>query len=56
MTKRIIALIAALCLALAVFAACGKNAGTKENETQPAGAVDNGGAADASGSEWQSGR
>lgn len=50
MTKRIIALIAALCLALTVLAACGKNAGTKENETQPAGAVDNGDAADASGS------
>ncbi len=50
MTKRIIALIAALCLALAVFAACGKKVGTTENETQPAGAVDNGDAADASGS------
>ena len=50
MTKRIIALIAALCLALTVFAACGKKAGTTENETQPAGAVDNGGASEASGS------
>lgn len=42
MTKKMIALIAALCIVLAVFAACGKKAGNNENETSPAGAVDNG--------------
>ena len=49
MAKKIIALLLALCVALAVCAACGKNAETQEKETQPAGAVDNGDAADASG-------
>ena len=49
MTKKIIALITVLCLALSVFAACGKKAGSNENETSPAGAVDNGDAAEATG-------
>ena len=49
MTKKIIALITVLCLALAVFAACGKKAGSNENETSPAGAADNGDAAEATG-------
>ena len=49
MTRKIIALITVLCLALAVFAACGKNAGGNENETSPAGAVDNGETAGSAG-------
>ena len=49
MTKKIIALIAVLCLTLAVFAACGKNKNQTENETRPAGAADNGETAEGSG-------
>ena len=51
MTKKIIALISVLCLTLAVFAACGKKTDNNENETSPAGAVDNGETAEAGSGE-----
>ncbi len=50
MSKKWMIAVAVICLAAMLFAACGKNAKTQENETKPAGAVDNGESAEADGS------